>query len=70
VRADALCIKVRDHVRHAQAQESKVPLASQLRDGRTESVGLAVIQALMDTVEHRVDAHVGTELVMIKHVQV
>ena len=37
-------------------------------DGRTEELGVFLIRALMDSVEYRVDAREGTELVMIKRV--
>jgi serine/threonine-protein kinase RsbW len=37
-------------------------------DGRTEELGVFLIRALMDSVEYRVDAREGTELVMTKRV--
>jgi serine/threonine-protein kinase RsbW len=60
---------VRDHVRHARERAVVVPIAAQLHEERTESVGIYIIRSLMDLVEQRSDGAAGTELVMIKRVQ-
>jgi serine/threonine-protein kinase RsbW len=63
---DAVRIAVRDRVRNAQNGRSGSPAASLMRDGRTEGVGIYIIQSLMDVVDYKVDTCAGTELVMIK----
>lgn len=69
VLSDAVRIIVRDRVGRAQNAGSEAPVASQMRDERTEGVGMYIIQSLMDVVDYKVDARVGTELAMTKRVR-
>jgi serine/threonine-protein kinase RsbW len=69
VLTDALRIVVRDRMGHAQDARSVRPIVSQMREERTEGVGIYIIQSLMDVVEYKVDANAGTELAMIKRVR-
>ena len=69
VLADAVRITVRDRVRHARDMRSARPIASQMSEERTESVGIYIIQSLMDDVAYTVDEHTGTKLAMTKRVK-
>jgi len=68
VLSDAVRIIVRDRVGHAQDAGGRLPVASQMRDERTEGVGMYIIQSLMDVVEYKVDETSGSELAMTKRV--
>ena len=69
VLSDAVRIAVRDRVGQGQSAACALPVASQMRDERTEGVGMYIIQSLMDVVEYKVDGRAGTELVMTKRVR-
>lgn len=56
-----LRIRVRDHG-YGEVQEPPRPHPVRLAEG----LGIFLIQALMDTVEHNYDPQSGTELVMLK----
>jgi serine/threonine-protein kinase RsbW len=68
VLSDAVRIVVRDRIGHGKSAGGP-PVASQMRDERTEGVGMYIIQSLMDVVEYKVDGRAGTELVMTKRVR-
>lgn len=67
VMADAVRIIVRGP-RSEQKSAAMSVVTGQGRGDQTEGLGIYIIQSLMDDVEYRVDAHTGTELVMLKHV--